>query len=254
MPSFSLVRRFSRWKTTKDSQGSSALAGQDVGHLMLESSLPSSQWISHYLKIRRQHESAHKMLRQHGPDFIPVSMKRHAAYLNPRIWTAFETNTFIKEDLLHYYDFLYQMLSFDMLNFIIPSLPDQAAAFRLPHAQIDLPVYSLPGWPDKLIFAVNGMDTITDVDTGIELTLIPSTTIRCSIPTGTLHIPNFRIQEVMQLSQHSLIASLSRVDIGFTTWACEAKHPICDLPINIVHLQTEPCSPWTQFNCDAESP
>ncbi|KAJ7587724.1 hypothetical protein C8J56DRAFT_81355 [Mycena floridula] len=90
--------------------------------------LPSSQWISHYLKLHQQHESAHSMLEAHNlrgwalrtsdvdetgklviAHFIPGPTDHSA--LDPWIWMAFETNTFIKEDLLDYYKFLFDMIA-----------------------------------------------------------------------------------------------------------------------------------------------
>ncbi|KAJ7587682.1 hypothetical protein C8J56DRAFT_890578 [Mycena floridula] len=88
---------------------------------------------------------------------------------------VFETKTFIKEDLLDYYKFLFDMMqwSFDWtLNL------GMAAPFQLSHPEINLPLYSLPGW-NKLVFRVDGMDTtVQGTGTGIVLTLLPDMTIR----------------------------------------------------------------------------
>ncbi|KAJ7587752.1 hypothetical protein C8J56DRAFT_1082029 [Mycena floridula] len=129
--------------------------------------LPSSQWIPHYLKLHQQHQHAG------GPQLA----RRPTAYsaLDTRIWMAFETNTFIKEDLLDYYKFLYDMI-FPSSYARITSPFEQTAPFQLSHPEINLPIYSLPGW-NKFVFEVNGMNT-TVKETGIVLTLLPNMTIR----------------------------------------------------------------------------
>ncbi|KAJ7587790.1 hypothetical protein C8J56DRAFT_1026467 [Mycena floridula] len=205
--------------------------------------LPSSQWIPHYLKLHQQNESAHIMLEAHNlrgrnlrisevdetgklviADFIP-GPPGHSAF-DPRIWTAYGTNMFIKEDLLDYYKFLFDMIAWS------PYLPtstqlspfDKAVPFRLSHPEINLPVYSIPD-RNKL---VNGM-YMTVGQTGIVLTLLPNMTIRCCIPTP--QIPTFWIIEHMKLFEQDDMPL-------FATWACQANHFIHDVPINIMDLQT----------------
>ncbi|KAJ7587536.1 hypothetical protein C8J56DRAFT_890448 [Mycena floridula] len=128
-------------------------------------SLPSSQWMTHYLKLHQQYEpaqSAHSMLEAH----------------NLRgICRAFETNTFIKEHLLDYYELLFGMIYrvFHPHTSTLPSPLDKAAPFQLSHPEINLLVYSLPGW-NKV---VHEMDIdITVQKTGIVLTLLPNMTIQ----------------------------------------------------------------------------
>ncbi|KAJ7587798.1 hypothetical protein C8J56DRAFT_82675 [Mycena floridula] len=159
--------------------------------------------------------------------FIPGP--RDDPLFDPRIWMAFETNTLIKEDLLAYYKFLFDMI--DWYNyppiFTLLSPFHKAAPFQLSHPEINLPVYSLPGWNQ----VVNGIDTtVQETETGIVLTLLPDMTIRCCIPT--LQIPTFSISKYME--------PLEQIDMMlFATWACQANHLIHDLPINIMDLQTE---------------
>ncbi|KAJ7587748.1 hypothetical protein C8J56DRAFT_81905 [Mycena floridula] len=154
-------------------------------------SLPSSQWMTHYLKLHQQNESAHSMLEAHNlrgwrlavsdvdesgklviAHFIPGPAD-HSAF-DPLICTAFETSTFIKEDLLAYYKVLFDMMDWPihLPTFTLLSPFDNAVPFQLSHPEINLPVYSLPGW-NKV---VNGMD-ITVGQTGIVLTLLPNMTI-----------------------------------------------------------------------------
>ncbi|KAJ7587608.1 hypothetical protein C8J56DRAFT_1165004 [Mycena floridula] len=200
-------------------------------------SLPSSQWITHYRKLFQQNESAHSMLEAHnlqgfhlrGSDvdetgklviaqFFPGSSDNSA--FDTRIWMAFETNTFIKEDLLDYYKFLFDMMqwSFDR-TFNLGT----AAPFQFSHPEVNLPVYSLPG--NKI---VHEMD-ITVKETGIVLTLLTNMAIRCCIPTA--QIPTFSIYEYMSIFEQNGEAL-------FPTWACQANYLVHDLPINIIDLQT----------------
>ncbi|KAJ7587780.1 hypothetical protein C8J56DRAFT_82268 [Mycena floridula] len=166
--------------------------------------------------------------------------KDHSAF-DPQICTAFETNTFIKEDLLDYYKSLFDMISYHYARTESNPL-NQAAPFQLSHPEINLPVHSLPGW-NKVVFQVNGMDT-TVQETGIVLTLLPNMTIRCCIPTP--QIPTFSITEYMK--------AFEQTDIPlFATWACQANHLIHDLPINIMDLQTELLENWIYFECYAQS-
>ncbi|KAJ7587521.1 hypothetical protein C8J56DRAFT_1081820 [Mycena floridula] len=177
-------------------------------------SFPSSQWMTHYLKL------AHNL---------------------GGICRTIETNTFIKEDLLDYYKFLFGMMFVEPVYHppTLPSPLNQAAPFQLSHPEMNLPVYSLPGW-DKFVFAVNGMDTTVD-EAGIMLTLLPNMTIRCCIPAA--QIATLRIfQEIQLFGQTNM--SL------FATWACQANHFIHDLPINIMNLQTELHPPWARFRCN----
>ncbi|KAJ7587621.1 hypothetical protein C8J56DRAFT_1026415 [Mycena floridula] len=152
--------------------------------------LPSSQWIPHYLKLPEQ--SAHSMLEAHNLRGYALQVSDvdesgrlviahfirgptdHSAF-DPRICTAFETNTFIKEDLLAYCKFLFDMmlLYFYHPTSTLPSPLDKAAPFQLSHPEINLPVYSLPGWKK----VVNKMDTTVE-DAAIVLKLLPSMTIR----------------------------------------------------------------------------
>ncbi|KAJ7587705.1 hypothetical protein C8J56DRAFT_1050946 [Mycena floridula] len=222
--------------------------------------LPSSQWMTHYLKLHQQHESAHSMLKAHHlrgwrlalsdvdeTGKLPVARffpgSRDNSAFDPRICRAFETNTFIKEDLLAYYKFLFDMmfLSFYRHTSTLPSPLDKAAPFQLSHPETNLPVYSLPSW-NKFVFAVNGTDTTVE-DTGIRLTLLPNMTIRCCIPTP--QIPTFSISERIRLSKQSGTTL-------FATWACQANCLIHGLPINIMDLQTELwlTRPWIE--CAAE--
>ncbi|KAJ7587649.1 hypothetical protein C8J56DRAFT_890556 [Mycena floridula] len=140
--------------------------------------------------------------------FIPGSTDRSA--FDPRICMAFETSTFIKEDLLAYYKFPFEMVFLsvydDTSTATLPSPLDKAAPFQLSHPDINLPVYSIPSW-NKV---VNGMD-ITMGQTGIVLTLLPNMTIR-----------------LFEQDDEAL----------FATWACQANRLIQDLPINIMDLQT----------------
>ncbi|KAJ7587631.1 hypothetical protein C8J56DRAFT_890544 [Mycena floridula] len=186
--------------------------------------LPPSQWITHYLKLPEQ--SAHTMLEAHnlrgwrltisdvdetGKLFIAdffLDAIDHSAF-NTHIWTAFETNTFIKEDLLDYYKVLFDMIDWPSYNTTLRSPLDRAAPFQLSHPAINFPVYSLPGW-NKV---VNKMDT-TVQETGIVLTLLPNMTIR-----------------LFEQTNKTL----------FTTWDCQANHLIHDLPINIMDLKTGKC-------------
>ncbi|KAJ7587821.1 hypothetical protein C8J56DRAFT_942673 [Mycena floridula] len=119
---------------------------------------------------------------------------------------------------------------------------DKAAPFQLSHPEINLPVYSLPGW-NKV---VNEMVTTVE-DAAIVLTLLPNMTIRCCIPTP--QIPTFSISDSMKPFQ--------QIDMTlFATWACQANHLIHDLPINIMDLQTrisELLDDWIQFRCHAQS-
>ncbi|KAJ7587657.1 hypothetical protein C8J56DRAFT_1165014 [Mycena floridula] len=204
-----------------------------------KNSLPSSQWIPHYIKLYKQYESAHSMLEAHNlhgwvlrashvdetgklviAQFFPGPTVDSA--FDPRIRMAFETNTFIKEDLLDYYNPL-----------------DKAVPFQLSHPGIDLLVYSLPGWYK----VVNGMDIMVK-QTGIVLTLLPNMTIRCCIPTP--RIPTLSIFETIRLFEQDDMTL-------FATWACQANHLIYDLPINIMDLQTELFMNWIYFHCHAWS-
>ncbi|KAJ7587620.1 hypothetical protein C8J56DRAFT_1081911 [Mycena floridula] len=170
-------------------------------------------------------QSAHNMLQQHGlrgwrlaisdvdetgklvvADFFPDPTD-HSAF-DTHIWMAFATNTFIKEDLLDYYKFLFDMIDIPSSHTsILPSPFNKAVPIQLSHPEINLPVYSLPGW--------NKMDT-TVGETGIVLTFLPNMTI-CDT---TL----------------------------FATWACQANHQIHDLPINIMDLQTGKLVSFVTFN------
>ncbi|KAJ7587829.1 hypothetical protein C8J56DRAFT_1082184 [Mycena floridula] len=134
--------------------------------------LPSSQWMTHYLKFAAQ--SAHNMLKAHNlhgwmlyGSVVDETGKLVIAHFFPgplddfdlgtHIWMAFETNTFIKEDLLDYYNFLLMMMD-----------PGDCHA-------------STPGG-NNLVLEVNGMDTTVE-ETGIVVTLLPNMTIRPSIAT-----------------------------------------------------------------------
>ncbi|KAJ7587675.1 hypothetical protein C8J56DRAFT_80830 [Mycena floridula] len=173
-------------------------------------------------------------------DFFP-GPTHHSAF-DPRICTAFETNTFIKEDLLDYYKFLFDTMSLCFLHHrstaTLPSPLDKAAPFQLSHPEINLPVYSIPSWNK----AVNGMD-IT-VRAGIVLTLLPNMTIRCCIPTSG--IPTFSIYVDIELFEQTDMTL-------FATWACQANHLIHDLHINIMDVQTELFTNWIYFECLAQS-
>ncbi|KAJ7587617.1 hypothetical protein C8J56DRAFT_80459 [Mycena floridula] len=173
-------------------------------------------------------------------DYFFSSAADHSAF-DPRICMAFETNTFIKEDLLAYYKFLFDMIdwSSDLPTSTLLSPFDKAAPFRLSHPEINFPVYSIPGW-NKV---VNGMDT-TVQETGIVLTLLPNMTIRCCIPTP--QIPTLSISKYMEIFEQDDEAL-------FATWACQANHLIHDLPINSMGLQTELSDDWIQFRCHAQS-
>ncbi|KAJ7587839.1 hypothetical protein C8J56DRAFT_83106 [Mycena floridula] len=155
--------------------------------------LPSSQWMTHYLKFHQQHESAHNMLKAHNlhgwildNSLVDETGKLVIAYFFPgplddfdlgtHIWTAFETNTFIKEDLLDYYKFLFMMMDPDDCHASTPGLLDKADAFQLSHPEINLPAYCLPGG-NNLVLEVNGVDTTVE-ETGIVVTLLPNMTIR----------------------------------------------------------------------------
>ncbi|KAJ7587741.1 hypothetical protein C8J56DRAFT_81569 [Mycena floridula] len=116
---------------------------------------------------------------------------------------------------------------------------DKAAPFQLSHPEINLPVYSIPGW-NKV---VNGMD-ITVGQTGIVLTLLPNMTIRCCIPIP--QIPTFSIFKAIQPFEQTDMTL-------FAPWACQANHLIHDLPINIMDLQTELFTNWIYFYCRAQS-
>ncbi|KAJ7587729.1 hypothetical protein C8J56DRAFT_81400 [Mycena floridula] len=205
--------------------------------------LPSSQLNIYLSKLRQQHVSAHSMLEAHNLRGYPLEVSDvdeagklvianffpgptiHSAF-DPRIWMAFETNTFIKEDLLAHYQFLFDMIHWSTyLSTSLLSPFDKAAPFQLSHPEINLPVYSLPGW-NKV---VHEMD-ITVRQTGIVLRLLPNMTIRCCIPTP--QIPTFSISEHMEIFEQDDEAL-------FATWACEANYLIHDLPINIMDLQTD---------------
>ncbi|KAJ7573773.1 hypothetical protein C8J56DRAFT_506402 [Mycena floridula] len=156
--------------------------------------LPVSQWIPYWIKLHKQYESAHSMLEAHNlrgypsevsdvdesgklviAHFIPGPMVHSAS--DPRISMAFETSTFIKEDLLGYYKFLFEMnfMFFYRHNSAatLSSPLDKAVPFQLSHPEINLPVYSSPGW-NKVVNEMN----ITVQETGIVLTLLPNMTIR----------------------------------------------------------------------------
>ncbi|KAJ7587703.1 hypothetical protein C8J56DRAFT_1050945 [Mycena floridula] len=156
---------------------------------------------------------------------------------------AFETSTFIKEDLLAYYKFLFEMVFLsvyhDTSTATLPSPLDKAAPFQLSHPEINLPVYSIPGWTK----VVNGMDT-TVKETGIVLTLLPNMTIRCCILTP--QIATFSISETIPRFQQDDEAL-------FAAWACQANYLIHDLPINIMDLKTELFGKWIGFICHAQS-
>ncbi|KAJ7587842.1 hypothetical protein C8J56DRAFT_1165076 [Mycena floridula] len=155
--------------------------------------LPSSQWMTHFLKFHQQYESAHSMLEAHNlhgwalavsdvdergnlviAHFIPGSA-HHPAF-DLQICMVFEANAFIKENLLDYYRFLFDMIAVSFYPHQFPPC-DKAATFQLSHPKIKLPLYYLPG--DIPAFKVNGMDT-TVKETGIVLTLLPNMTIRLS--------------------------------------------------------------------------
>ncbi|KAJ7588910.1 hypothetical protein C8J56DRAFT_1164557 [Mycena floridula] len=226
-------------------------------------SLPSSQWMSHYIELHQQHgleQSAHSMLEAHNLHSWPLSISDvdetgklvidyffssttdHSAF-DPQICMAFESNTFIKEDLLDYYKFLFDMnfMFFYRYNSTatLPSPLDKVVPFQFSHPEINLPVYSLPGW-NKV---VNEID-ITVQETGIVLTLFPNMTIRCCIPTP--QISTFSISEYMKIFEQDDEAL-------FATWACQANHLIHDLPMNIMDLQTELFENWIGFGCHAQS-
>ncbi|KAJ7587760.1 hypothetical protein C8J56DRAFT_1165046 [Mycena floridula] len=225
--------------------------------------LPVLQWIPHYIKLHHQNESAHNMLEAHNlrgwplhisdvdetgklviDSFFPSATDNST--LDPRICMAFETNTFMKEDLLAYYWFLFDMIFWSLNHHIstttLSSPFDKAVPFQLSHPKINLPVYSLPGW-NQVAFQVNGMDT-TVQETGIVLTLLPNMTIRCCIPTP--QIPTFSISEYMQLFEQD-------DEPSFATWACQANYLVRDLPINIMDLQTELFMNQIDFYCLAQS-
>ncbi|KAJ7587680.1 hypothetical protein C8J56DRAFT_890576 [Mycena floridula] len=126
---------------------------------------------------------------------------------DPRICTAFETNTFIKEDLLDYYNFLFAMVDMPFYHTTLHIPHDSLSPFQLFHPEINLPVYSLPGGNR----VVHEMD-ITVQETGIVLTLLPNMTIR-------------------QFNQDDVAL--------FATWACQGNYVIHDLSINIMDLQTD---------------
>ncbi|KAJ7587736.1 hypothetical protein C8J56DRAFT_1026442 [Mycena floridula] len=154
--------------------------------------LPVSQWIPHHIKLHEQYESAHSMLEAHNLRGWPLHMSDvdetgklvvahfipgptvHSAF-DAQIWMAFETSTFIKEDLLGYYKFFFDMTDWStyLPTSTLLSPFDKAAPFQLSHPEINLPVYSLPDW-NKV---VNRIDK-TVQDTGIVLTLLPNMTIR----------------------------------------------------------------------------
>ncbi|KAJ7587816.1 hypothetical protein C8J56DRAFT_1026474 [Mycena floridula] len=200
--------------------------------------LPLSQLNIYLSKLRQQHESAHRMLEAHNlqgmgklviADFFPGPTDD--PIFDTRIWIAFETKAFIKEDLLDYYKFLFDMISYHYAR--TESNPfDQPAPFQLSHPEINLPVYSLPGWND-LVFEVNRMYTVVD-KTGMALTILPNMTIR--------YIPTFSIYEHMKLFEQNDMAL-------FSTWACQANHLIHDLPINILDLETESWGTKTWIDC-----
>ncbi|KAJ7587768.1 hypothetical protein C8J56DRAFT_1165049 [Mycena floridula] len=215
--------------------------------------LPSSQWMTHYLKLHQQHKSAHSMLEAHNlhsylleasdvdetgklviAHFMPGPTV-HSTF-DPRIWTAFETNTFIKEDLLPYYKFLFDMLLWSLDRTFNLGM---AAPFQLSHPEINFPVYPIPGWTN----VVNGIDRTVD-ETGIVLTCLPNMSIRCCIPTP--QIPTFSISEYMTIFEQDGEAL-------FATWACQANHLIHDLPIDIMDLKTELSENWIGFGCHAQS-
>ncbi|KAJ7587696.1 hypothetical protein C8J56DRAFT_1165023 [Mycena floridula] len=224
-------------------------------------SLPSSQWMTHYIKLCQQHEpeqSAHSMLEAHNlrgstlsvsdvdesgklviAHFFPGPTDHSAS--DPLISMAFETNTFIKEDLLDHYKFVFDMIDWPIyLPTSTPLSPfDKAVPFQLSHPEINLPVYSLPGW-NKV---VNEMDK-TVQETEIVLTLLPNMTIRCFIPTP--QIPTFSIYEYMKPFEQTDITL-------FATWACQSNHLIHDLSINIMDLQTELFMDRIYFYCHAQS-
>ncbi|KAJ7587671.1 hypothetical protein C8J56DRAFT_1165017 [Mycena floridula] len=216
--------------------------------------LPSSQWTTHYLKLHKQYESAHNMLEAHSLRGYPLEVSDvdetgklviahfksgptvHSVF-HPWIGTALGTGAFIKEDLLDYYKFLFNMT--DWPTSILLSAFDKAAPFQLSHPEINLPVYSLPGW-NKV---VNEMDKIVQ-ETGIVLRLLPNMTIRCCIPTS--EIPTFSINEYMKLCEQTDMTL-------FATWACQANHLIHNLPINIMDLQTKLFMNSDYFKCRAQS-
>ncbi|KAJ7587613.1 hypothetical protein C8J56DRAFT_890532 [Mycena floridula] len=121
-------------------------------------SLPSSQWMTHYVKLCSIN-----------------NISLHIACCGLMTCEeAFETNTFIKKDLLDYYKFLFDMVYWSFNH--RTSTLDNTAPFQLSHPEIHLPVYSLPGW-NKFVFLMNGMDT-TVQKTGIVLTLLPNMIMR----------------------------------------------------------------------------
>ncbi|KAJ7587661.1 hypothetical protein C8J56DRAFT_1026419, partial [Mycena floridula] len=148
--------------------------------------------IEHLFVQTQPEQSAHSMLEAHNLQGYQLEISDvdetgklviahfmsgptvHSAF-DPQIWIAFETNTFIKEDLLDYYKFLFDMIDWSIYLPISTLLSPfaKAAPFQLFHPEINLPVYCLPVWTQ----VVNGMD-ITVGQTGIVLTLLPNMTIR----------------------------------------------------------------------------
>ncbi|KAJ7587534.1 hypothetical protein C8J56DRAFT_1081830 [Mycena floridula] len=120
--------------------------------------LPSSQLNIYLSKFWQQYESAHRMLEAHNVQGSRLALSNvdetgklviaqffpgpsdYSAF-DTQICTAFETNTFIKEDLLDYYKLLFGMINWPcyLLDSPLPVHLDHAATFRLFHPQINLP-------------------------------------------------------------------------------------------------------------------
>ncbi|KAJ7587757.1 hypothetical protein C8J56DRAFT_1165045 [Mycena floridula] len=212
--------------------------------------LPSSQWIPHYLKLHQQNESAHSMLEVHNlhgwascASDVDETGKLVIARFFPGSTdhSAFETNTFIKEDLLAYDKLLFDMIYWPtyLPTSTLLSPFDKAAPFQLSHPEINFPVYSILGWTK----VVNGLDRTVD-ETGIVLTLLHNMSIRCCIPIP--QIPTFSFLEPITLFEQDDEAL-------FAAWACQANHLIHDLLINIMDLKTELFENWIEFECHAQS-
>ncbi|KAJ7587845.1 hypothetical protein C8J56DRAFT_942704 [Mycena floridula] len=222
-------------------------------------SLPPSEYVAYYIAVIHQYKSAQTMLRQHGLrnglglTFSDVDERGNLIVSHflegesdipdhdPHILKAFETNSFIKEDLLKYYQFVWRAWFFGDSYVYSSSTSDFTTSFQVFHPEINLPAYCLP--TDKFVFAQGGMHTMVTKD-GIELTLLNDLCIRCRIPTS--HIPIFSINE----SIYSISVSFSR---RFATWAAQANYLIRDLPINMIEdIQTSLWEVNARFFCLAE--
>ncbi|KAJ7587711.1 hypothetical protein C8J56DRAFT_890606 [Mycena floridula] len=177
----------------------------------------------------------------HGTPYIMDScsinkMSRSSQHI--ACWWPTTCIVFIREDLLDYYKFLFDMMFFSFYHHTspLPSPLDKAVPFQLSHPEINPPVYFLPGWND-LVFGVNKIHTVVD-KTGMTLTILPNMTIR--------FIPTFSIYEHMKLFEQTDM-------MLFATWACQANYLIRDLPINIMDLQTGKQS-IPDWKNDTESP